>query len=150
MDKNQRQQFWRMVMTGYTVGSLACMLITYIGNIITLPYVRAAHICLFFVSMSGAYIWVKLYRKGMSKKELLKIRFLNIVMMIVEFAAFQILYRMIYFDMSKGLVELHVLPVLTGCGLIIVWMIVWYIIYDRIEKAYLKRINEKLSQNRHQ
>ncbi len=57
---------------------------------------------------------------------------------------------MIYFDMSKGLVELHVLPVLTGCGLIIVWMIVWYGITDRIEKAHLKRINEKLSQNRPQ
>lgn len=30
MDKNQRQQFWRMVLTEYTVGSLACMLITYV------------------------------------------------------------------------------------------------------------------------
>jgi len=39
---------------------------------------------------------------------------------------------------------------LTGCGIIIVGMILSYIISDRIEKAYLKRINEKLSQNRPQ
>ena len=60
MDKNQRHWFWRMVMTGYTVGSLACMLITYIGNIITLPYVRAAD----FLYREQAYTGVSLQNSG--------------------------------------------------------------------------------------
>lgn len=149
MDKNQRQQFWRMVLTEYTVGSLACMLITYVLNITTLPYIRALHICLFFESVSAAYIWIKLYRKGMSKKEFWKLRSLNIAVMMAEYIAFQVIYRLIHQGMPKAL---HVLPqiLLTGCGMIIVGMILSSIITDRIEKAYLKRINEKLSRNRPQ
>jgi len=150
MDKNQRQQFWRMVLTGYTVGSLACMLITYVLNIITLTYVRASHLYLFFVCLSISFVWVKLYRRGMTKKELWKLRLLNTAILLAEYIVFQSIYRLIHLDMSNGLLGLHVLPVLAGCGIVIIGTIVSYSITDRIEKAYLKRINEKLSRNRPQ
>ena len=147
MDKNQRQRFWNMVFTGYTGGSLVCMLITYIRNITELPYIRASHIHLFIVGLSIAFIWVKLSRRGMPKKELWKLRGLMIAVLVAEYSAFQVTYRLIHLGMPK---VLNVLPrvLLTGCGVIVVGMIAWYSIADSIEKAYLKRINEKLSQNK--
>ena len=149
MDKNQKQRFWNMVLTGYTVGSLVCMLITYIRNITALPYIRASHIHLLIVGLSISFIWVKLYRRGMPKKDLWKVRVLMIIVLIAEYSAFQIIYRLIHLGIPK---VLNVLPqvLLTGCGLIIVGMIVSYIISDGIERACLKRINEKLSQNKPQ
>ena len=149
MDKNQRQRFWNMVFTGYTGGSLVCMLITYIRNITELPYIRASHIHLFIVGLSIAYIWVKLYRRGMQRKELWKLRILLIAVLVSEYSVFQILYRLIHLGMPKHLERLPYI-LLTGCGCIIVGMAAVFIISDRIEKAYLKRINEKLSRNRHQ
>ena len=85
----------------------------------------------------------------MAKKELWKLRGLLITVLAAEYTVFQIIYRLIHLGAPK---VLNVLPqvLLTGCGCIIAGMTIWYIAFDAVEKAHLKRINEKLSQNRPQ
>lgn len=98
MDKNQKLQFWSMVLIGYTGGSLLLMLITYFigAEKLELSYIRMYHIYLFCLLTSISWIWVKLYRHGMPAKDVWKVRCLMIGVMITEFLLSQILYRFLY------------------------------------------------------